>query len=203
MGEVKGEEKTSSEEETLSGVVVDIPEPVIESVSIEEYQEKWRSEYIYKREKNFIPTHGTVTVLFPTSSGGSSTISSFIYSSPTHLVFSIPKNAGSGNIYVKAQKKQRGGKTTKQSKAFYFEFHPQRFRLLQGMRESLREKIRIWGKNLDGVYYQKGGRNYVVEDVSTGKLSGGFTQKQMKDFRTLILRFLKKTLIKILGGTWM
>lgn len=176
MGEVKGEEKTSSEEETLSGVVVDIPEPVIESVSIEEYQENGGVNISIKG-KNFIPTHGTVTVLFPTSSGGSSTISSFIYSSPTHLVFSIPKNAGSGNIYVKAQE-TKGGKTTKQSKAFYFEFHPPEISFITGD-EGIApgKKIRIWGKNLDGVYYQKGGRNYVVEDVSTGKLSGGFTQK--------------------------
>ncbi|QQS59619.1 hypothetical protein IPN35_01915 [Candidatus Peregrinibacteria bacterium] len=166
------------EKENISstGVVVDISEPVIESISIEEYQEN-EGVVLSVKGKNFIPPHGKAVLLFPNDTGGTTSVTSFLYESPTHLVFPIPKNPSSGNVYVEAQE-TKGEKQKKQSNAFYFEFHPPEILFITGENGIAPGKdIRIWGKNLDGVYYQKGGRSYVVEDVSTGQLTGGFSKK--------------------------
>jgi hypothetical protein len=163
--EIKGLiEPEEEEEEEESKLIPDTgADPVIESIVIQGSREVSGAK-VNLTGKNLLPTKGSVSVSF---SGGS--VSSFSYKSPTLLIFELPGNVQSGNVYVTTTSEH--GKNRK-SKGHPFEFHPPKILFVTG-EDGIApgKKIQVWGEYLDGIFYRKNGRSEVAE-VKNGYLQG-------------------------------
>ena len=146
-------------------------------------------EYIYKR-KNFIPTHGTVTVLFLLLLEEAQPFQFYLFFSNASRVFHFEK---CGIWETLCAAKNKGRKTTK-LKRLYFGFILRISFNYRMMGIAPGKKFVSGEKNLDGCIIKRRTKLCRGRCKYRKKLSSGFTQKQMKDFRTLILRFLKKKL---------
>ncbi len=164
---VFAETPAASPEPTPAGDHVEMP--VITDILIADNIER-KGAKVTLRGKNLLPTKGSVSVSFPSDSGGSVSVSSFTLQSPTTLIFELPDKVGTGNVTVKVT----GEKNTSLTSAPYqFAFHQPKILFVSG-EDGIApgKKITIWGEYLDGVYMQNNGRSRILP-LKNATLQGG------------------------------
>lgn len=169
LKDIMGESDADSGEPL--GAVVDIKEPVITEVVIQNRKE-YDGAVVAVMGKNFgIIGKDDTSVVFPTVDGATQTVSNFNYISPVTLIFPLPQDFVGGSIYVKVAAGNTSG-VTKSSKPFHFDFHPPEILFITGEDGvGPGKKVRVWGNYFDGIYYRRDGKSRRA-DIENGMLKG-------------------------------